>query len=373
MVQIALDTFAGIAERMGLHLNPTKTKAMASLFQADTAMSADAYNRRYDSSLPTYRERQRQKVECPVCHAAMARQFLPRHMDEQHPGRKRNLDRESDRPSKRLRPSLATARTYQVSMPTWYTPVPCPVPGCPATPVTRERMRDHFCTMHVQDVIHISEEEILPRCPHCGKFTHSVGQAHVASKTCQARTARLQRRSKLNAPTVVFTVGNKPIENVEEFKYLGRFVKHNDDDIIAVNNNLKKARATWGRYYRLLRSDGADKRTMARFYLAVANAQLLFGSETWTLDKRTLQWLESFHRQCARYITGQHIRQLPDGSWHHPDMTAVLDSCNLSPISIYIAKRKETLLHYARQSSSLYRECLDVGVHPPYHHILWWA
>jgi hypothetical protein len=35
--------------------------------------------------------------------------------------------------------------------------------------------------------------------------------------------------------------------------------------------------------YCILSSDGADSKTMARFYLAVVQAKLLYGSKTWVL------------------------------------------------------------------------------------------
>jgi hypothetical protein len=34
---------------------------------------------------------------------------------------------------------------------------------------------------------------------------------------------------------------------------------------------------------------------MARFYLAVVQAKLLYGSETWALSKHQLDHLEQFH------------------------------------------------------------------------------
>jgi hypothetical protein len=47
--------------------------------------------------------------------------------------------------------------------------------------------------------------------------------------------------------------------------------------------------------YRILSSDGADSKTMARFYLAVVQAKLLYGSKTWVLSRRLLDRLEHFH------------------------------------------------------------------------------
>ena len=141
--------------------------------------------------------------------------------------------------------------------------------------------------------------------------------------------------------------------------YLGRILSADDRDEAAVSYNIKKASNAWFGMYRILSADGADALTMARFYLAVVQAKLLFGSETWVLSERALGRLERFHARCARYLTRRHIRPLPDGTWLCPPTNEVLDQCGLSPIATYIAKRKTTLLNnYAIPSSSLYRQCI---------------
>lgn len=166
-------------------------------------------------------------------------------------------------------------------------------------------------------------------------------------------------RQALEANDIVFNVDNVSIETVSEYKYLGRILSADDRDEAAVSYNIKKASNAWFGMYRILSADGADALTMARFYLAVVQAKLLFGSETWVLSERALGRLERFHARCARYLTRRRVRPLPDGTWLCPPTNEVLDQCGLSPIATYIAKRKTTLLNnYAIPSSSLYRQCI---------------
>ena len=99
---------------------------------------------------------------------------------------------------------------------------------------------------------------------------------------------------------------------------------------------------------------------MTRFYLAIVQAKLLYGSETWVLSKRDLDRLESFHARCARTLANQPIRRLPDGTWLHPHTAQVLATCQLSPISTYIAIRKTTLVQQARSTSLVLPRCLEV-------------
>jgi len=97
---------------------------------------------------------------------------------------------------------------------------------------------------------------------------------------------------------------------------------------------------------------------MACFYLAVVQAKSLYGFETWVLSQHALKWLESFHAQFARYMVHRHIRPRSDGTWDCPHTEEVLDSCGLSPIATYIAKRKTTILNrYAREHSGLFQQC----------------
>ena len=67
-----------------------------------------------------------------------------------------------------------------------------------------------------------------------------------------------------------------------------------------VGQNLWRARGKWGHLMKILRREGVDKRTEGRFYLAVVQAVLLFGSETWVLTPQLDKALARFHHRVAR-------------------------------------------------------------------------
>ena len=54
-----------------------------------------------------------------------------------------------------------------------------------------------------------------------------------------------------------------------------------DDDWPLVAGNIKKARQSWRRLARILGWEGAYPKVSRTFYIAVIQAVLLFGSETW--------------------------------------------------------------------------------------------
>jgi hypothetical protein len=66
-------------------------------------------------------------------------------------------------------------------------------------------------------------------------FTSNVGQKHFATKTCQEQATRIAEREQLTrqaieATNLVLYVGNVPLENVTEYKYLGRVLSADDSD-----------------------------------------------------------------------------------------------------------------------------------------------
>ena len=92
---------------------------------------------------------------------------------------------------------------------------------------------------------------------------------------------------------------------VSEFRYLGRLLTATDDDWPAVAGNIKKARRSWGRMARVLGREGAEPKVSRTFYIAVTQAMLLFGSETWVLTARMEKDLDTFQSRVARNLTGR--------------------------------------------------------------------
>jgi hypothetical protein len=103
----------------------------------------------------------------------------------------------------------------------------------------------------------------------------------------------------------------------------------------------------WGRLQRLLTKDCADTKSMSSIYKAAVQAVLLYGSETWVLTGAMEKTLQSFHRKCARYITGKHIRpdlNAPEGKiWICSPSKGILEEACLLPVQEYIKQRQSTI------------------------------
>ena len=136
-----------------------------------------------------------------------------------------------------------------------------------------------------------------------------------------------------------FEAYGAPIESVMEFKYLGRILMATDDDWPAVVGNLEKARRSWGRLSRVLCREGAEPKVSQEFYIAVTQAVLLFGSETWVLTPQMEKALDSFQSRVARKITGRQSRQRKDRSWIYLPLAGIIKEMGMVGIRTSILRR----------------------------------
>jgi hypothetical protein len=197
-LQRATNIMTELFETIGLKTNPDKTKSMVCAPKPSiTRICSPAYKRRMiDQNEPTYSARKRQRVECDICNATIqAKSSLTRHKRLKH-GIDATITTQQNTP-----PHLAmlTGNTYEVSMPTYKDPTPCPIPGCGVTIQNRYKMREHFLYRHYHDTIIISEEGLLPRCDKCGLFCSesALATTHRDSAACR-RNEKRNRKKTLN-------------------------------------------------------------------------------------------------------------------------------------------------------------------------------
>jgi hypothetical protein len=57
----------------------------------------------------------------------------------------------------------------------------------------------------------------------------------------------------------------------------------------------------------VLRAQNAPPRISAKFYTAVVQSLLLYGSETWVISKSVMARLEGFHIRAAYKMAKQHV------------------------------------------------------------------
>ena len=114
-----------------------------------------------------------------------------------------------------------------------------------------------------------------------------------------------------------------------------------------MNAAPSKARGTWARIGQVLRREIAPPRVSAKFYKAIVQSVLLYGSETWVLSPAALARLEGFHIRAAYRMAKEHVpRRGPNQQWVYPSSEAVLEECGMHTIGHYIDVQRETIAKY---------------------------
>ena len=89
--------------------------------------------------------------------------------------------------------------------------------------------------------------------------------------------------------TITIRVNNCELDTVRCFQHLGQPKTQDLSYNTCVNCNLKKARARWAHFSKVLQQEGATASIIGMFYKAAVKSVLLYGCETWALTERILQ------------------------------------------------------------------------------------
>ena len=339
----------------------------------------------------SFEVRRKEKILCSLCGKESQRCSIPRHQQSKgcREGKKTFTPSTPERARmRREAPSIhqeAVPDTYCLSIPSDpNSDIRCPVDGC-VYKVLGPRgqksalVRRHFQTRHRKDTITIEGEGELPQCPLCGFFDkNALTDRHRATLRCQRGAVRLRRLNQTEerrqvVQNVSFSVDGSAIDRETQFKYLGRVLDDKDDDNHAIDRQLKRAKAKWARVGKILSVQTTEPRVRGFFYKAILQAVLLYGSESWIISEHKLNELRSFHHRVARYITGRHIKQLPDGTYDCPPTAEVLETAGLYPLETYIERRKNTIWQAIRNRPIIERCKNSTALSTTARRTTWWG
>ena len=106
-------------------------------------------------------------------------------------------------------------------------------------------MRRHFQDVHPIDLVVVPKEGCYFKFERCGMQVNPLYPNHRRTKECQVRVEcrQQQEMTVLSALALCqqFTVHGDVLECVEVFKYLGRLLAQDDDDIQAIRAQLRKS------------------------------------------------------------------------------------------------------------------------------------
>jgi hypothetical protein len=117
-------------------------------------------------------------------------------------------------------------------------PIQCPYPGCPGMLSTPYMLLHHFWDLHPKDTVEIPREGTFPQCERCTMQCNPRYPRHIHTQVRLLGTEqRTQRDSAITvalALSKLFHVEGELLEKVDLFRYLGRILAQDDDDVRAV-------------------------------------------------------------------------------------------------------------------------------------------
>ncbi len=94
----------------------------------------------------------------------------------------------------------------------------------------------------------------------------------------------------------------------------------------------------------MLTANKTPPKVSAKFYMAIVQSVLLYGSETWNLTTIALAWLEGFHIHAAYQMVEKHKpKKGPHHKWAYPQSFNALQECGMATILHYIDIRRATI------------------------------
>jgi hypothetical protein len=164
--------------------------------------------------------------------------------------------------------------------------LPHPVLECPGKLKDGWMLRRHFRDLHPFVRVVVPMEGYFPWCEQCRMHANPAYPCHIRTKECGARVDRqLQRESAVFSALALrrkFTINGSVLERIKVFKYLGCLLAQDNDDAQAIWQQMRKAWGVLARVGHVLRGENIMPWVASKFYKAVIQAILLYGSKTLT-------------------------------------------------------------------------------------------
>ena len=133
--------------------------------------------------------------------------------------------------------------------------------------------------------------------------------------------------------------GDALVEGVATFKYMGRPIDHTCDNWPEIRWNIKRASPVWGRLVKMLRREGGYSKMAEIFYMAVTQAVLLFGLDTWVLLSVMEKMMEGTHTCFLKHIMGKRAHWKSEGMWVTPRAEVIWEAVENQLTMTYVGRR----------------------------------
>ena len=93
--------------------------------------------------------------------------------------------------------------------------------------------------------------------------------------------------------------------------------------------------------------------TLEKFYVAVIQEVLLYGSDTWVLTPRMQMLLGRFHHRVACRLMGRQPRKGRNGGWVYPPLKDAMAEAVLQEVETYVSCCQNTVAQYISTSPTM--------------------
>ena len=129
------------------------------------------------------------------------------------------------------------------------------------------------------------------------KLAHEAGRVGMKVNVDKCKLLRINSRSN-----DVVEVNGRGIEDVDRFVYLGATVSKEGGGTEDIQNRVVKARGVFLRLKKIWSSHSISRRTKVRLYKTLAKPVLMYGCETWKMNKCHENKIDVFQSRCLGRI-----------------------------------------------------------------------
>ncbi len=226
-LQEALTLLVATFKRTGLATNTKKTQAMVCTpGRIRLQLLTDLYTHLREGVAAG--EETTRAVVCHVCNKTLQARSLRPHLENAH-----EIYQQVVVPNDLLQERAGIR--YKAERVGRKMPVKCPFPRCPGKLSSAYMLCRHFRDLHPMDSVEIWWEGHYPHCKRCAMQCNPKYPRHIHSQVCQMGVERrTQRETAITAALALqqlFYVEGEVLEKVDSFRYLGRILTQDNEDV----------------------------------------------------------------------------------------------------------------------------------------------
>ena len=170
------------------------------------------------------------------------------------------------------------------------------------------------------------------------KMSEEAKRVGLTINKIKTKVMRINAKSQENV-----TVDGQDISEVDEFTYLGAIICKEGGGMKDMKIRISKARGTFSRLRKIWNTKNITRRTKLRIFKSLVVPVLLYGCETWRMNKGDDNRIDVFQNKCLRRIFKIEWKD-------HIKNKDILDQAGMKPLSKEVKRRRWKMIgHVLRQ------------------------